>query len=94
MMLGYVVTAVNQIVAHDVDKVNQWPNLWSLLRSEGNHVTLEPWDCNQQHLVLSNGLANGFQEKRVVLNLRFLVGIRILLVVLSIPTRVFPVNVC
>lgn len=40
VVFGYVITAVYQIVAHDVDKVNIWPDLRSLLFRERNHVTL------------------------------------------------------
>lgn len=92
-MHGDVVTAVHQIVAHDVDHVHGLEDLGALLLGEGDHVLLAAWDGDGQGLV-ADGFLHGGKEQGVGLDLVDFVLIGDLFVVLAVAARVFPVDVC
>lgn len=93
MVVRHVVTAVHQVIRHDVDHVDSRPDLGSLFFGEGNHVAAFTWDCNRQNLVLANCVADGLHEERVRLNLAGFLGIGDLLVVVAVAAGVFPVDI-
>lgn len=92
MVRGNVITAVHQIVAHDVDHVHRLEDLGARLRVPGDHVLLAAGHGDGEGLV-ADFLANGGKELGVGLNLGDLIGVGDLLIVLAIATGVFPVNV-
>lgn len=92
LVRGYVVTAVHQIVAHNVDHVNGLENLGTRVLVPGNHVLLAAGDGDREGLV-ANFLADGGEELGVGLDFGDLVGVRHLLVVLAVAAGVLPVDV-
>lgn len=92
-MEGNVVTAVHQVVAHHVDEINTVENLGTGILVEGDHVLPTTGHGNGQSLV-ADGCADGGEELGICLDLVDFVLVRNLLVVLSVATGVFPVDVC
>lgn len=86
------VAAVHDVVGHDIDKVDGGVDLGDLLGSKGNHVAFFARYGNGKFLGTNCSL-DLLEEERVGLNLRDLARVGILLVVLTIATRVLPVNV-
>lgn len=89
---GNVVATVNQIIAHDIDIIDGLEDLRALLLGEGNEILLAARDGNGKSL-LSNGLAESFQELGVSFDFIHLLGVRNVLVVLTVTTRVLPVDI-
>lgn len=89
---GNIVATVNQIIAHDIDIIDGLEDLRALLLGEGNEILLAARDGNGKSL-LSNGLAESFQELGVSFDFIHLLGVRNVLVVLTVTTRVLPVDI-
>lgn len=89
---GDIVTAVHQIIAHDVDHIHGLEDLGALLFSEGDHVLRAARDGDGECLV-ADGFLYGGEELGVGVDFRDFVAVRDLLVVLAVAAGVFPVNV-
>jgi hypothetical protein len=92
-MASDVVTTVNEVVAHDIDIVNRFEDLRSLLLGEGNEILLTARGGDGEDLVVTNGLADGSEELGVGFDLADFLGVGNVFVVLAVATGIFPVDV-
>lgn len=86
------VAAVHEVVGHDIDKVDGGVDLGDLLGRKGNHVAFFARYGNGK-LFGANCSLDLLEEERVGLNLGDLARVGVLLVVLTVATRVLPVDV-
>lgn len=92
VMSGDIVTAVHQIVGHDVDHVDRLEDLGTLLLGKGDHVASAAGDGDREGLI-TDSLPDGCEELGVGLDLVDFGGVGDLLVVLAVTAGVLPVDV-
>jgi len=87
-----VITAVHNVIAHNVDHVDRLEDLRARLFVPSNHVLLTAWNGDRECLVADFFSQSG-EELGVGLNFGDFVGVGNLLVVLAVSAGVFPVNI-
>lgn len=89
---GDAITAVHEIIRHDVDEINSSVDLGDLLMSVGDHVPLKTRNGNGE-LLVTNGILDLLQELGVALDLVDLLRVWDTLIVLAVASGVLPVDI-